>query len=56
VGVKAAEAGNTLSGGKPLAFKAYLAQTMIEDAHENRSFLRGPYMYRCTARRRSSSR
>ena len=45
--IKAAEAGKHLLVEKPLAINAYLAQTMIEAAHENRVFLMEAYMYRC---------
>ncbi|MGI5868450.1 MAG: aldo/keto reductase [Kiritimatiellia bacterium] len=45
--IKAAEAGKHLLVEKPLAINSYLAQTMIEAAHENGVFLMEAYMYRC---------
>lgn len=45
--IKAAEAGKHILVEKPMAINAYLAQTMIEAAVDNRVFLMEAYMYRC---------
>ncbi len=45
--IKAAEAGKHILVEKPMAINAYLAQTMLEAAVDNKVFLMEAYMYRC---------
>ncbi len=45
--IKAAEAGKHVLVEKPMAINAYLAQTLIEAAVDNKVFLMEAYMYRC---------